>query len=91
MRFEDLENIFKVQNKPWEHDYYVAYFADGITAQTFLDKAYLEIENLSGIWYHVTGNTAYFLVKKETTIPENFATTLEAITDVPTEPVIEEE
>lgn len=88
MTFEDLQNIFQTPTlKPWEHDYYVATFAEAKTSQEFLDHAYTSISGLTGIWYEVTGNTAYFIVAKNTVIPEDFANIVEAITDVPEEPV----
>lgn len=72
---------------PWEHNYYIASFAEEKTPQEFLDYAYQTINGLSGIWYEVKGSQVYFIVKKDTVIPENFADVLEVITDIPEQPV----
>lgn len=88
MTYSDFQNIFQTPwLTPWTHDYYVAFFAEQKTSQEFLDYAYEKIEGLSGIWYEVHGNAAYFLVVKDTVIPEDFATSVELITDVPEQPV----
>jgi len=88
MKYEEIQNIFQTPFlTPWEHDYYGAYFAEAKSSQQFLDHAYSSIENLSGIWYEVSGNMAYFVVAKGTVIPENFADSLQTATDVPEQPV----
>lgn len=91
MRFEEIQNIFQTPwLAPWEHDYYVATFLEPKTSQEFLDYAYIKIENLSGIWYEVSGSMACFVVPKGTVIPEDFAYTLTQAEDVPGQPVAEE-
>jgi len=88
MTYSDFQNIFQTPwLAPWTHDYYVAVFAEPKTSQEFLDYAYETISGLTGIWYEVHGSAAYFLVNNETVIPEDFAPSLEKITDVPTQPV----
>lgn len=88
MKYEEIQNIFQTPFLlPWEHDYYAAYFAEAKTPQEFLDYAYSTIENLKGIWYEVVGNMVYFVVNKDTVIPENFSDTLQQITDVPEQPI----
>lgn len=90
MTFQEFQNIFQTPwLSPWDHDYYVAVFSTQKTKQEFLDYAYETIEALSGIWYEVQGSSVYFLVKKGTVFPEDFAQTLELITDVPEQPVDE--
>lgn len=90
MTYADFQNIFQTPwLAPWEHSYYVAVFAEPKTPQEFLDYAYESIEGLSGIWYEVRGNAAYFLVSSSTVIPDNFATSIEQITEVPEQPVEE--
>lgn len=87
MTFEDLQNIFQTPTLiPWEHDYYVSSFEADITQQEFLDYAYTNIDNLDGIWYEVNGLTAYFVVKKGTVIPNDFANSVELVTEVPEQP-----
>ncbi len=90
MTFADLQNIF-ITNwlAPWEHDYYMATFNEPKNQQEFLDYSYTTIENLDGIWYEVVGNSVYFIVKKGTIIPEDFADHIEAIVEVPEQPIEE--
>ena len=84
MTFIELQDIFQTPFlAPWEHDYYVAHFPQPKTSQEFLDHSYASIEGLSGIWYKVSGNAAYFIVVKGTIIPENFADTIQEVTEVP--------
>lgn len=88
MTYSEFQNIFQTPwLTPWTHSYYVATFTEQKTSQEFLDYAYSKIEGLSGIWYEVQGNAVYFLVSNDTVIPEDFATTVEMITDVPEQPV----
>lgn len=90
MTFEDLKTIFLTPALlPWEHDYYLASFTETKDKQQFLDYAYQTIKNLNGIWYEILGNTVYFVVKKGTEIPEDFAEYVEMITDVPEKPTDE--
>lgn len=90
MTFQELQGIFQTPSLlPWEHDYYVAKFNEGKTPQEFLDYAYEKIQGLEGIWYEVKGTMVYFLVKKGTAIPEDFADSIEAVTDVPEQPTEE--
>lgn len=90
MTFEEFQNIFQTPALlPWEHDYYVANFIEPKNNQEFLDYAYANIENLNGIWYETHGTNVYFLVKKDTIISDDFADKLEAVTDVPVQPVEE--
>jgi len=90
MKYEEIQNIFQTPFlAPWEHDYYGAYFAEAKTPQEFLDYAYVEISNLRGIWYEVAGNMVYFVVPKDTIIPEDFCDSLQVVTDVPEQPTEE--
>jgi len=92
MLFNEFNNIFQTPFlAPWEHDYYAAFFHEPKTSQEFLDYAYSNIENLRGLWYEVKGNVAYFIVLKDTVIPEDFADSLQMITEVPEQPVQESE
>lgn len=92
MKFQDLQDIFQTPTlSPWEHDYYVATFEEPKTAQEFLDYAYENINDLTGIWYEVSGNSVYFVVPKDTVIPDDFALTVDKATDVPEQPTLEEE
>lgn len=84
MTFQELQNIFQTPFlAPWEHDYYVAYFIQPKSSQEFLDHAYSSIAGLSGVWYKVSENVSYFVVVKGTIIPENFADTVQVVTEVP--------
>jgi hypothetical protein len=90
MTFNELKDIFQTPAlMPWEHDYYAAHYITPKTNQEFLDHAYTSIENLNGIWYEIAGNMAYFVVKKGTVIPENFADSIQSVTDVPEKPTEE--
>lgn len=90
MTFQELQDIFQTPGLlPWEYDYYVSRFADPKTPQEFLDHAYQSIEGLAGVWYEVNGLTVYFIVPKGTIVPEDFAELVEAITEVPQQPVEE--
>lgn len=87
MTYEELvQTVFKTTLLPWEHDYYESVFIVPKNQQEFLDYAYEKIENLNGIWYEISGSTIYFIVKKGTVIPEDFADVVKPITDVPEEP-----
>lgn len=91
MKFQDLQDIFQTPTlAPWEHDYYVATFEEPKTPQQFLDYAYENIQGLSGIWYEVLGNSVYFVVAKDTLIPNEFAFVLIKATDVPEQPTLDE-
>lgn len=90
MTFQELQNIFQTNwLLPWEHDYYVARFEQPKTSQEFLDYAYQSISGLTGIWYEVNGSSVYFIVKKDTVIPEDFADGIVVVTDIPEQPVVE--
>lgn len=90
MTYEELtQHVFKTHLVPWENDFYESVFNNPKNEQQFLDYAYGKIENLSGIWYEIVGSSIYFIVKKGTTIPEDFADVIKPITDVPEEPVEE--
>ena len=90
MTFEEFNNVFQTPFlNPWENDYYAAYFATAKTRQEFLDYAYQTIEGLRGLWFEDTGNMVYFIVPKGTVIPENFADSLQVVTDVPEQPTEE--
>lgn len=92
MTFQDLQDIFQTPTlAPWEHDYYVATFEEPKTTQEFLDYAYETINDLTGIWYEVSGNSVYFVVAKDTLIPDDFSFTLDKAIDVPEQPTPEEE
>jgi hypothetical protein len=91
MTFDDFTKVFQTPFlKPWEHDYYEAVFDNSITDQEFLDHAHLSIQDLSGLWFRVGGNTSYFIVPKGTIIPENFAT-VTVVTGIPEQPTQTEE
>ena len=90
MTFNELQDIFRTTALlPWEHDYYMAYYVTPKDKQEFLDHAYTAIENLNGIWYEILSNMVYFVVKKGTVIPEDFADSIESVTDVPEQPIEE--
>ncbi len=74
--------------KPWEHEYYVATFTESLGEQGFADYAYEQISDLDGLWFRVIGTTVYFVVKKDTVIPEEFGLSLTSVTSVPVEPEI---
>jgi len=90
MTYEEIQNIFQTPFlNSWEHDYYVMVFQDSITTQELLDHAYNSITGLTGIWFHIIGNTCYVVVPKGTVIPDDFAITVSPITDVPEQPIEE--
>ena len=90
MKFNELQDIFQTPALlPWQHDYYAAYYITPKTNQEFLDHAYTSIENLDGIWYEILSNMAYFVVKKGTVIPVDFADSIQSVTDVPEQPIEE--
>lgn len=90
MTFQELQDIFQTPwLSPWEHDYYASSFDVGKTSQEFLDYAYEHIEGLTGIWYEISGNSVYFLVKKDTIVPDDFAPNLYKVIDVPEQPAEE--
>lgn len=90
MKFEEFNDIFRTPFLlPWEHDYYSAFFTEQKTPQEFLDYVYETIPGLSGVWYEVVGNMAYFIVKKGTVVPEDFADILNVVTDIPEQPTDE--
>jgi len=87
MTFNDFNNVFQTPFlNPWENDYYEAIFETSMNNQEFLDYAYASIQGLSGLWFHVTGNVSYFIVPKGTVLPENFATIVTAVTEIPEQP-----
>jgi hypothetical protein len=74
MNFEDFSNIVRFEGLTLEtHDFYMAGFSQSMDQQGFLDYAYQKIADLQGIWFKATGNTVYFIVAKDTVIPEGFA------------------
>jgi hypothetical protein len=81
-----VSTFFPAHLKPWEHDYYVATFTESLGDQGFADYCFSEIEGLDGLWFRVTGTTVYFVVKKGTTMPEQFGSGLTTVTEVPVEP-----
>ena len=88
MTFNEFIEIFQTPFlQPWENDYYYAVFENTMTTQEFLDHAYESIDGLVGLWFHILGNTVYFIVPKGTTVPEGFALSVNTITDIPEQPV----
>lgn len=84
MTFNEFNEIFQTPFlQPWENDYYYAVFENTMKAQEFLDYSYESIDGLVGLWFHILGNTVYFIVPKGTVIPEGFSLSLSVITDVP--------
>ena len=90
MTYNEIQDIFQTPFlKPWEHDYYGAYYATPKTRQEFLDYAYQTITNLNGLWFEEVGNMVYFIVLKGTVIPDDFADDLHIATEVPEQPTEE--
>lgn len=83
-----IQTFFPASLKPWEHDYYVATFAETLGDQGFADYCFAEIAGLDGLWFRTMGSTAYFVVKKGTVIPEQFGISIVQVTQVPEEPVV---
>lgn len=74
MNFQDFSNVVRFEGlTPETHDFYVATFDHSIDQQGFLDYAYENIADLLGIWFKTVGNNAYFVVVKDTAVPEDFA------------------
>ena len=90
MTYSEIQDIFQTPFlNPWENDYYGAYYATPKTRQEFLDYAYENIPNLSGLWFEDVGNMVYFIVPKGTVIPDNFADDLHIVAEVPEKPIEE--
>lgn len=80
MNFEDFSNVVRFEGLTLEtHDFYLAGFSQSMDQQGFLDHAYQKIPDLQGIWFKATGNTVYFIVAKDTVIPEEFAGSLDKV------------
>jgi hypothetical protein len=74
MNFQDFSNVVQFSGvNPETHDFYMASFNHTMDQQGFLDHAHAAIAELPGIWFKTMGTVAYFVVIKETVIPENFA------------------
>lgn len=87
MNYSNFISIFfPAHLKPWEHDYYIATFQEDLGEQGFADYCFTNIEGLDGLWFRLVGTTAYFVVKKGTTLPDEFGTSVTLVTDIPTEP-----
>lgn len=92
MEYNNFIQVFLPAHlKPYEHDYYVATFAETIGDQQFADYAYKNIKDLDNLWFRTMGNNAYFVVKIGTTIPNDFGISLVKVIDVPIEPPVVEE
>jgi hypothetical protein len=80
MNFEDFSNVVRFEGLTLEtHDFYMAGFSQGMDQQGFLDHAYQQIPDLQGIWFKAAGNIVYFVVAKDTVIPEGFADSLDKV------------
>jgi hypothetical protein len=80
MNFEDFSNVVRFEGLNLEtHDFYLAGFSQSMDQQGFLDYAYQQIPNLQGIWFKAVGNVVYFVVAKDTVIPEDFAGSLDRV------------
>jgi hypothetical protein len=74
MNLQDFSNVVRFEGlTPETHDFYLATFNHNMDQQGFLDYAYEKIPDLQGIWFKTVGNNAYFVVAKDTAIPEDFA------------------
>jgi hypothetical protein len=77
MNFNDFSNVVRFEGlSPETHDFYLATFSRSMDQQGFLDHAYETIADLQGVWFKTMGTVAYFIVIKDTVIPENFADNL---------------
>jgi hypothetical protein len=77
MNFQDFSNVVQFSGvTPETHDFYMATFNRSMDQQGFLDHAHETIVDLQGIWFKTMGTVAYFIVVKDTVIPENFADNL---------------
>jgi hypothetical protein len=84
MNFKEFSNVVKFEGlTPKTHDFYVANFSYAIWHQKFLDHAYKNIADLKNVWFRISGNSVYFIVDKNTIIPENFASSLTKIEHSP--------
>jgi hypothetical protein len=80
MNFEDFSNVVRFPDlTPETHDFYLAGFSYSMDQQGFLDYAHQQIPGLTGIWFKAAGNTVYFIVVKDTVIPEGFAGSLDKV------------
>jgi len=80
MNFEDFSNVVRFEGLTLEtHDFYLAVFTHSMDQQGFLDYAYQKIPDLEGIWFKAAGNIVYFVVAKDTVIPEDFAGSLDKV------------
>lgn len=92
MNFEDFSNVVKFEGLTLEtHDFYMASFDRSMDQQGFLDYAYENIADLQGIWFKAAGTVVYFVVPKDTVIPEDFADSLIEVEPNPPEPEQETE
>lgn len=83
MNFEDFSNVVRFEGlTPETHDFYMAGFSQSMDQQGFLDYAYQQIPDLQGIWFKAAGNIVYFVVAKDTVIPEDFAGSLDKVESV---------
>jgi hypothetical protein len=74
MNFNDFSNVVQFSGlTPETHDFYMASFNRNMDHQGFLDHAHETIVDLPGIWFKTIGTVAYFVVIKDTVIPEKFA------------------
>ena len=74
MNFQDFSNVVQFSGlTPETHDFYMATFNRNMDQQGFLDYAHAAIADLPGIWFKTMGTVTYFVVIKDTAIPENFA------------------
>jgi hypothetical protein len=74
MNFNDFSNVVRFSGlTPETHDFYMATFNRNMDQQGFLDHAHAAIAHLPGIWFKTIGTVVYFVVIKDTVIPENFA------------------
>lgn len=92
MNFQDFSNVVRFEGLTLQtHDFYLAGFDRSMDQQGFLDHAYAEIPDLQGIWFKATGNTVYFVVAKDSVIPEGFAGSLDKVAAVIVSDSAEEE
>ena len=85
MTYEDFQRFYIVSDmNAWEHDFYTGVIESPMSEQEFFTYAHEKVADIQ-IWFRLVGNAVYFIVAKDTVLPEDFLVEFTPVTGVPTE------